>query len=70
MNSPEDEILYTDLTAEEMAALDEAVALMVIHQAQIAAQRIRNRIDADDISPASYDGYGAPPYGWQIDGGT
>lgn len=48
MNSPEDEILYTDLSDEEMAALDEAVALMVRHQAGIAAHLIRNRVDADE----------------------
>ena len=49
MTSPEDEILYTDLSAEEMAALDEAVGLMVVHQAEIAAQLIRARVDEDEV---------------------
>lgn len=48
MNSPEDEILYTDLSPEEMAALDDAVALMVRNQAGIAAALIRARNDNNE----------------------
>jgi hypothetical protein len=43
-----DEILYSDLSDEERAALNEAVALLVREQAGIAAHLIRNRVDADD----------------------